>query len=201
MKKTLAMLLVLALAAVIPVTALAAQSTDSNPAGRTEVTARVESAAPGDVTYTITIPDVVDFGTLTQPADGSSNSFKDAPFGIAATSIEGLDPDNQVIAVYVKDEGAVIGGDTDCYIVNKSDPSVKFSYDVYDTTDTEQNDPINVNNVPVAAGYYLGAFTNEGEQINGLLRLNQLQLYGASLAEIVGDYSGYMEFFTCVENN
>ena len=64
------------LAATGVVSASAATLTNENPDSSTEVTARIEGTQPGDVSYVITIPDMVDFGTLTQPqTDTQSNKY------------------------------------------------------------------------------------------------------------------------------
>ena len=190
---------VMALAASMP--SYAAELTPSSPGGQTEVTAQILDTEPGDVEYIITIPDVVDFGTLTQPADNTADSFKDVEYTVTATKITGLDPDTKQISVYVKDAAATVDGDQEFYIKNKSDSSKKFSYDVYDTTDlTNTSVSVNSNTMTSSAGYFLKGFTAEGESVTGTLRLNQVQLCDYNIADIVGDYSGDMVFFSAVED-
>ena len=50
------------------------------------------------------------------------------------------------------------------------------------------------------AGYFYTSFTVKDEFLDGTLRLNQNQLYGRDLADIVGEYSGYMVFTSFIEN-
>ena len=50
------------------------------------------------------------------------------------------------------------------------------------------------------AGYKLYDFFNE-DTLDGTLRLNQNQLYGRNITDIAGEYSGYMVFFSTVEEN
>ena len=45
-------------------------------------------------------------------------------------------------------------------------------------------------------GYFLKAFTEQGQQVNGTLVLNQNQLFGKDLEAMSGDYSGHMVFYS-----
>lgn len=203
-KKILAVTASAVIAATASMPAYAATLTDTAPGGETEVTAHITGSNPGDVSYVITIPDVVDFGELTQPANKDSNDFKDVGFDVELTEVSGLDPDAQKISVYVRDDGASIAGDQEFYITNKVDSTKKFQYDLYDIPAeniTETTGSVNANTMSNASGYYLTAFTTAGDSLNGTLRLNQIQLCDYSLAEIVGEYSGHMVFFSTVENN
>lgn len=95
----------------------------------------------------------------------------------------------------------IVNGDQEFYIANKTDSTKKFTYDVYtDSAVSVASVNINRNTMTLAAGYYLAGFTVAGEEIEGTLRLNQVQLCDYDLAEIVGDYSGYMVFFSAVED-
>ena len=199
-KRIITIALAILLVAVSVVSASAAQLTEDNPGGNTEVIANIKGAEPGDVTYIITIPDVVDFGTLTIPADNSSDYDKDVEYVVEATDINGLDQDVQAISVYVKDQNATADGDRNFYIANKDNSSIKFYYDVYNSTDT-LNESTRVNNGDFhTKGYYLTSFDQEGQTMAGTLRFHQKQLYGQDVAEIAGDYSGYMVFFSTIES-
>ena len=106
------------------------------------------------------------------------------------------------ISVYVKDQNATVNGDQEFYIANKTDSTKKFSYDVYtDAPEEMTNESVSVNQnaMTQAAGYYLTGFITAGESVEGTLRLNQNQLTSYNLADIVGDYSGYMVFFSIIE--
>lgn len=86
------------LAATGVVSVSAATLTNENPDSSTEVTARIEGTQPGDVSYVITIPDVVDFGTLAQPqTDTQSNKYLN--FDVTATELK-LN-DNNFVSVYI----------------------------------------------------------------------------------------------------
>ncbi len=200
-KKIITIALAATMALTAAVSASAQTLTDQSPSGRTEVTANIEGAdVPGDVTYEITIPDVVTFGTLHQPASDEQDDFVYADYTVTADKITGLEADQQVF-VYVRDQNATVDGDHEFWIANKSDSSKKFKYDVFDVREIGQNtDSINQNNMSSAAGYFLEGFTEEGQAVNGTLRLNQLQLYGQNIADLVGEYSGYMVFFSTIES-
>lgn len=201
-KKLFTLILAVLMAALTVVSATAAQLTEDSPSGKTEVTAHIDggSIPPGDVSYIITIPDLVDFGLLTQPESKSDVSFNDVGYTVTATEINGLDDDTQQVSVYVKDENADLNGYQEFVITNKNDSTKKFEYDVYDEAIDENSVPINQNAMTVAAGYFLTGFTVTGDEINGTLRLDQTQLCDYDIAEIVGDYSGYMVFYSIIED-
>ena len=200
-KKVCSWVFAAAMTAAMMVSVSADTLTETSPSGQTEVTARIEAAAPGEVSYIITIPDVVDFGVLTQPADPDKDDYKDVPYTVTATKLDGLDPSKQEVSVYVRDQNATINGEQEFYIANKSDASKKFKYDVY-TVPNIVNSSVSINDETMtsAAGYYLKGFTEEGESVEGTLRLNQNQLCQYQLADIVGEYSGYMVFFSMVDD-
>ena len=191
----------MAATSVISVSAGTNELTLENNSGNTEVKAHISGApTPGDVSYIITIPDVVDFGELTQPAE-NTDSFKDVPFTVKLTELTGnsFDPDAQQISVYVKDQNAS-ADDRAFQIANKENSAIEFNYDVYRSTKT-LNESTRVNNGDFfTKGYYLTSFNEEGQTLNGTLRFHQKQLYGQNIAEIAGDYSGYMVFFSTIDN-
>jgi hypothetical protein len=198
-KRIISIALAAAIAAVSAISVSAAQLTESEPNGKTEVIAHIDGVDPGDVSYIITIPDVVDFGTLTVPKDNTSDYDKDVTYSVEATEIEGLDPQTQTIAVYVKDQNAT-ADDRTFQIANKENAAIEFDYDVYRSTET-LNESTRVNNGDFfTKGYYLTGFNTEGQVLNGTLRFHQKQLYGQNIADIAGDYSGYMVFFSAIEN-
>jgi len=199
-KRIITIMLAVLLAVMSVASVSAAQLTESNPTGKTEVIANIQGENPGDVTYIITIPDVVDFGTLTVPADDSQDYDKDVTYTVEATEIEGLDPTTQAISVYVKDQNAN-ADDRAFQIANKANSSIEFDYDVYRAVGDSVNESTRVNNGNFFTnGYYLTGFSTEGEVLTGTLRFHQKQLYGKNIADIAGDYSGYMVFFSAIES-
>lgn len=189
----------MAATSVISVSAGTIELTPDNNSGNTEVKARISGApTPGDVSYIITIPDAVDFGELTQPAT-NDDSFNDKPFNVKLTELNGtFDPDAQQISVYVKDQNATTG-DSEFYIANKTDPSIKLGYEVFRSSTPSMDNKVSADSFKTA-GYFYTSFTVKNESLDGTLRLNQNQLYGRNLADIVGEYSGYMVFTSFIEN-
>lgn len=196
-KKVLAILLALSLSTAVAVSVSAAQLTPTSSTNEnTEVTAHINGTTPGEVSYVITIPDKVDFGTLTQPED-DGDYYNDVTYTVTATEITGLS-DNQQVAVYVKDTNATSENDQ-FYITQKTSPNTQLTYDVYAGT-PDEGLPVNQGSMG-DNGYLLVAFNEQAQEINGTLRLNQSQLYGQDLDTIAGDYSGYMVFHSSVTDS
>lgn len=199
---TLALAAAMAMTVTVSVAAEEIELTPASPEGQTEVTAKIVGAA-GNVSYIITIPDVVDFGVLTQPANDTEDHFADKDYTVTAKQITGMNPEEQQVGVYVKNQGATTSGDPKFYITNKTDDSKSFYYDIYDVPADQidaNTESINANAMPYDIGYKLVAFHATDEEVNGTLRLDQNQLYGLDIAEYVGDYSGYMVFYSMLEN-
>ena len=85
-KKLVTLTLAAAMVAASSVSVFAAELTDTDSTGQTEVKAHISGNA-GNVSYIITIPDVIDFGELTQPEDNSTDHFKDVNYEVKATKI------------------------------------------------------------------------------------------------------------------
>ena len=196
---TIALAVILAAMSVVSASA-AVQLTEDSPSGNTEVKAKIVGN-PGEVSYIISIPDVVDFGTLEIPADDSQDYDRDVTYDVEATQIDGLNTEAQAVAVYVKADGSS-AEDRNFYIANKENASIKFAYDVYRSAgEGNVDESTNVNHGDYFTnGYYLTSFKTTGEILNGTLRFHQKQLYGQNIADIAGDYSGYMVFFSTIED-
>ena len=197
---SIALAAAMAATSIISVSAGTIELTPDNNSGNTEVKAHISGApTPGDVSYIITIPDVVDFGELTQPAE-NTDSFKDVPFTVKLTELSGtsFDPDAQQISVYVKDQNATTD-DSEFYIANKTNPSIILGYEVFRSSTPSMDNKVSADSFKTA-GYFYTSFTVKDEFLDGTLRLNQNQLYGRDLADIVGEYSGYMVFTSFIEN-
>ena len=186
------------MAAASAISVSAANLTETNPGGQTEVKAHIDGVDPGEVKYIITIPDTVDFETLTIPENDTEAHDKDVTYTVTMTKLEGLDPAEKVVNVYVKDQYAAVGGDEQFYIANKTISNVKFKYDVYKATGNNIGLNTIVKNM-TPFGYFLYGFSEQGQSMTGTLRFDRNQLYGQSLADIAGDYSGYMVFFSAIE--
>lgn len=178
----------------------AATLTDQEPGGETEVKARITgSNPPGEVSYIITIPDVVDFGELQQPAE-NMDDYKDVTYTVTATKIDGLDPTTQQVSVYVRDQNASAKSNQEFKITNKSDSDISFIYEVYKSETITPANLISSNSYVGTVGWFLHGFTEQGEALTGTLRLNQAQLYGRDITDLVGEYSGYMVFYSAVQS-
>ena len=193
-RKILALSMAVATMVTASTAAFAAELTPSSTTGNTEVTANIQ--ASGEVSYTITIPDKVDFGTLTQP-ETDTDSFKDVNFTVTATKIENLS-DTDYVIVRVKNEGATVD-DSAFYLTQKTSPNTKFIYDVYNVSPIEDYYlPFAVVPMTEPNGYFFVAFDKVGAKTTGTLRFNQKQLYGKDISEIAGDYSGTMVFTSSI---
>ena len=151
---------------------------------------------PGDVSYIITIPDQVDFGTLTQP-ETESDSYIFRGLNVTATQLSNL-TEKQKVAVYIKDSSS---GDGRFRLTQQgaSDPFY-IPYDIYDHTVNDQTVssaiPVNRSENSNAQGYLLCDFGSgsEGTVQTAVLALNQIELYGKDLSVIAGNYSGTITF-------
>ncbi len=180
--------------ATVSVSAADPQLTPASPSGDTQVTARIEGATPGDVSYIVTIPEKVDFGTLTQPESDETAHNKDIGFTVTATEINNL-PENNFVKVSVKDSQTT--SDDERFRLNQVSGSTVLYYDVYDVNPVEENTSSPINNATMGVnGFSLVSFSGTGQALNGTLRLDQNQLYGLDLDTIAGEYSGTMSFYS-----
>ena len=192
-KKILALSMAVATMVTASTAAFAAELTPKSPVGETEIAANIQ--ASGEISYVITIPDKVDFGTLTPP-ETDTDSFKDVPYEVTAVNIEGLSED-QYVLIRLKDKDAT-EEDSQFYLTQKTSPNTKFIYDVYDISPIEYYIPLASVSMTEPNGYFLVAFNEIGAKTTGTLRFNQKQLYGKDISEIAGDYSGTMVFTSSI---
>ena len=200
MKKTkLVALLTAVLCSATPVMSVSAETlSDVTPNNSTEVKAKIID--PGQVSYTITIPATVDFGTLTQPEDDSNPHYVFNNFTVEATELN--IKSGQGVTIYMK-----TADDSPFHITQKDVAENPFtlSYDIYDSLVDESNiadktalnDP---NNTPGTYGYHLCTFAygTTGSTQDVTLALDQNALYNKELSEIAGDYSGYIDFHSAL---
>ena len=197
-KRIIAAMLAATVACAATVSASALDVNDVTPFNDVEVTANI--ADPGYISYTITIPATVDFGTLTQPENTDTDHYAISGFNVTATELNLLS--NQGVSVYMKDSNAT---DNQFYISQKDAATpFKLAYDVYDTPVTVDNidtyEPINNTAEPGTYGYHLCTFLSdyEGKSQPVYLALNQNALYGQDLYEIAGNYSGTITFHSAL---
>lgn len=191
----------LATAAVVPVAAN--EVSDVTPENSTTVTANIVD--PGTVSYVITIPASADFGALTQPESTDTDHYVFSDFNVEATELN--IKNNQGVTVYMKDSSLT---DNQFYISQNIDnmPGIEtpftISYDVYDTpvnADTVNSyDAINTTAEPGSYGYHLCTFLygSDGKTQPVTLALNQNALYGKTISDIAGDYSGTITFHSAL---
>lgn len=155
-----------------------------------------KSNTSGDVSYLITIPDQVDFGTLTQP-ETETDSYRFCEINVEATQLNNLTV-NQRVDVYIKDSSAADGR----FHLKPQGVSglPDIPYDIYDHIVDEQTvqsaNPVNRSDNSYEKGYLLCGFANNsvGTVQKAVLALNQKELYGKDLSEIAGSYSGTITF-------
>lgn len=197
-KKIISALIAGILATTAAVSVSAATLSDVTPYNSTEVKANIVD--PGSVSYTITIPESADFGTLTQPDNTDTDHYTLYEFEVEATELN--IKSNQGVTVYMKDSSAT---DNQFYISQKVDSNpFTIAYDVYDTTVDEESigsyNPINTTATPGTYGYHLCTFLagSQGSTQDVTLALNQNALYNQTLSEIAGDYSGTIAFHSAL---
>lgn len=192
MKKYMTGLCTAAILAAMPVlTVHAAEQklNDATPAGNTDVTATVTS--PGTVSYIISIPDKVDFGTIQQP-NTDENALVEQTFTVACEDANGLQA-AQAIAVMVKDETA--GTSLDPFVLsNEAHADSKMTYQMINPV----GDDI-ATATWYANGFIFNTFTGAGQSATGKLVLNRNQLYNKG-SEYQGAYSGKLNFYTKIAN-
>ncbi len=182
-----------AIMATAAISVSAAELTNLSPDGDTEVKAKVLAADPGDVSYVISIPDLVDFETLQIPENTDTDHNKDKPFTVEAIEINNLD-ENKRVNVYVK--GSTSSSGNEAFTLDQIGGSVQLTYDVYTTTDiTDVTSALNTG-VYGANGFFYVGFEEAGQKVEGTLRINQNQLKEKKDggANVVGEYKGYMTF-------
>lgn len=201
-KKLIAAILSAVLAATAAVSASAATLTDVTPNNSTEVTANIVD--PGSVSYIITIPDKADFGTLTQPESEVDSYVFTTGLKVEATQLN--IKSNQAVSVYAKDSAAT-SEDNNFYITQQgTDTPQKFEYSFYYTAVTEENLAdsarylVDTSAEPNSFGYHICTFGKaaEGNAEDITLVFNQKALYGKTLSEIAGNYSGTISFFSAL---
>jgi hypothetical protein len=148
----------------------------------------------GEVAYIVTIPQKVDFGTLTCP-ETDEDSLAVKTFKVSCVKMQGVDK----ILVNVCDEDAVAGEKNQgFYLTNMTDATSTFkpSYELYVGNSVADKTRIDTSKVMPANGYSYVGFSKEGQSVGGGVSLNQRQLYPYkdNLADIAGSYTGRMVF-------
>lgn len=196
-KRLVAILLtmVVAMASFVPVTVRAEDEelTNIQPAGDTAVEADIINGESGDVSYIISIPEKIDFGTLQMPADSKTAHPKNVDFTVSAVEINNLDTTKSRVAVLMKDAAT---GNKTFQIVGASgtNNSKILTYNVLSSAGVDITNGTSYQN-----GYLFAAFSSAGQSINGSLSLEQNQLLAdTTLENWAGDYFGTINFYTAI---
>lgn len=204
-KKIISAMLASALAATAVVSASAVEATkeltDVNYENSTEVKAKIVN--PGNISYTITIPDSVDFGELTMPENTDTDHYVFSNFNVEATELNIRS--NQAVTVYMKDNCSDFATDGQ-FCISQKDAENPFTinYDVYtgtvDNSNISTSTAINSTAAFGNYGYHISTFSygSTGNTENFTLALNQNALYGKEYSTIAGDYSGTIVFHSAL---
>lgn len=171
-----------------------AQLNVSFPAGDTTVTAKVAAVDAGNVSYVISIPSRVDFGTLTKPASGDE-AYVTATVTVKLAEVSGLDESTQRVAVFVQDsvsgtkEFRLTGQDT-----ANAGKELTYSIRLGEAELNATNGSIYPN------GFLVGAFKSAGNIVDLTLALDQQQLNDPdyTLDQWAGNYKGTLSFYSKV---
>lgn len=193
-KRVVAMLLTMVVAMTGSMTVCAEEElTNIQPAGDTAVEADIVDGEGGDVSYIISIPEKIDFGTLQMPSDDSVGHPKKVGFNVSAVEINNLDTTTSRVAVLMKD---AVTGDKTFQIAGSSGTNNDkvLAYNVLSSAGIDITNGTNYQN-----GYLFAAFSAAGQNIGGTLSLEQNQLLAdEQVANWAGDYFGTINFYTAI---
>lgn len=209
MKKKIAPLLAAALVAANAAPVMATDDTNSgsvaegnyqnvsktSPSGSTTVVANVAKTDPGAVTYTISVPSYVDFGSLQRneaSMQGGNVWDRNITGQVTLTDVTGLDAMSQRIAVLVEDtkngtNGFQMDGASGAALSNKKTLNYIILAGEQDLTDT----------TVYPNGFVIGAFAEQDNTVNLTFKLNQNQMTG-ELDQWEGTYQGTLTFYSKV---
>lgn len=205
-KKLITAMLLASLTLAATMSVAAENLTNTKDTDETEVTARILGEdEPGAVSYVVSIPDKIDFGTLVKPAD-AGDSFVEIPYTVRAEKITGLDDaahQNWYVRVQVRDKTYVMDEQEQFYLTQTtaSYPEVSTGKHtlLYTICIGDSNADVGDNNsFKNEHGFNIAFFHATGDEVKGKFRLNQHQLYGKDLNEYAGEYSGSAVFHTSI---
>lgn len=166
--------------------------TNVTPAGATAVEADILSGDSGEVSYVISIPEKIDFGTLQMPKDMLDEHVKTVGFEVSAVEINGLDTSTSRVAVLMKD--SVDSKNFRLQGVSGTNNGKILSYSVLNSAGVDIT-----SGTEYANGYAIAAFSAAGQSIGGTLSLEQNQLLSdPEVANWAGDYLGTINFYTAI---
>lgn len=159
--------------------------TRDNTTGETTVKATVVEN-DNQPTYTIMIPDTVEFGQIQLPTT-AADAYVTTSITVKCTNVSNLGSE-QAISVLVKD--SKVGGPNSQFLLNNSTGG-ELVYEMLN----EAGQSIQ-NTTWYSDGFLYAAFTSAGQSKPMTLRLNKAQLYGKDLATWGGEYTGTLNFTT-----
>lgn len=159
--------------------------TRENTTGETTVKATVVEN-DNQPTYTIMIPDTVEFGQIQQPTT-AADAYVTTSITVKCTNVSNLGSE-QAISVLVKDSKG--DGPNSQFLLNNSTGG-ELAYEMLN----EAGQSIQ-NTTWYSDGFLYAAFTSAGQSKPMTLRLNKAQLYGKDLATWGGEYTGTLNFTT-----
>jgi len=193
MKKRLFAILLATAMMMGTLTVSASELTNVAPGGSTAVEADILGEDTGDVTYIISIPEKIDFGTLYMPEDDSEAHPKTVGFTVSAVEIKGLDESTSRVAVLLKDAVAAEGKFQIAGVSGTNNNKI-LEYSVLNSGGVDLT-----TSKPYANGYAFAAFSKAGQAVNGSLKLEQNQLLTDKVIENwAGDYLGTINFYTAI---
>lgn len=158
-----------------------------NTTGETTVKAEVVENQ-NQPTYTITIPDTVEFGQIQQPTT-AADAYVTTSITVKCTNVSNLGSE-QAISVLVKDSDAY-NADSSFLLKNNTHTECELVYEMLN----EAGQLIQYTTW-YGDGFLYAAFTSAGQSKPMTLRLNKAQLYGKDFATWGGEYTGKLNFTT-----
>lgn len=158
-----------------------------NTTGETTVKAEVVEN-DNQPTYTIVIPDTVEFGQIQLPTT-AADAYVTTSITVKCTNVSNLGSE-QAISVLVKDSDAY-NADSSFLLKNNPNTDCELVYEMLN----EAGQSIQ-NTTWYTDGFLYAAFTSAGQSKLMTLRLNKAQLYGKDLATWGGEYTGTLNFTT-----
>lgn len=178
--------------------------TDSGQNGNTDVAGEVSTSSGVSPSYIITIPEKIDFGTLSAP-ETDQNDYKDISFDVTASSFVNFS-DNTGVAVLVKDSQDVQNAGEWSGVFNITKDTYSLAYSILDPSASDVSDgTLTYTNGLLFHVFGAAAVATSADSsvtVSGTVRLNQRQLYGYDLdgtdADMVGTYDGTIDFYSTV---
>lgn len=167
---------------------------DAKQAGSTTVTANVGAIDPGDVTYVVSVPSYIDFGSLSRDEEATGNANNVTKSGkVTLTQVEGLKKD-QRIAVLMQDAA---NGTNGFRISAISGAALNKGQTLNYTVMCGEQELNSTNSTPYTNGFLVGAFQSVNDTVNVNFVLDQNQMTGV-LDDWAGTYQGTVIFYSRV---